>query len=141
MLIVVQRDASGELSIPGEMLINNTHFCWTLENKADAIPEGIYPITIYDSPHLGKPVPLVNDVPGRSYIEIHWGNFPANYKGCIGVGESRDTSTEEIFYTQEAFQRLFPLVEQAIAREGCQLQVISGITNAEAVRDAATGED
>ena len=57
-------------------------------------------------------------------IEIHWGTFARNYEGCIGVGETRDTSTEEIFYTQEAFGKLFPLVQAAVNSEGCQIEIL-----------------
>ena len=32
-------------------------------------------------------MPLIMDIPGRSEIEIHWGNDPANTDGCILVGE------------------------------------------------------
>ena len=28
----------------------------------------------------------VMDVPGRSYIMVHPGNWPENFEGCIGVG-------------------------------------------------------
>jgi hypothetical protein len=31
----------------------------------------------------------VQDVPARSYILVHIGNFPKDTKGCILVGQSR----------------------------------------------------
>ena len=123
MRLTLERGIPGNLSIPGELFLNGDHECFTLENKADAIPAGIYKITLYNSPRLGRVVPLLNDVPGRSMIEMHWGNFPSNYEGCIGLGEQRDTSTEEIFYTQEAFREVFPVIQAAVNSEGCDIQV------------------
>ena len=128
MKMTLQRGTPAEQSIPGELFIGGAHFCFTLENKADAIPSGTYEVTLYDSPRLHKVVPLLENVPGRSMIEMHWGNFPANYEGCIGVGETRDTSTEEIFYTQEAFAKLFPVVQAALHSEGCQIEVLDSPT-------------
>jgi hypothetical protein len=138
MEMIVTRGMPGNLSIPGELTINGEHVCWTMENKADAISAGRFPVTIYDSPHLGKPVPLLNDVPGRSMIEMHWGNEPRNYKGCIGVGETRDTSTEEIFYTQAAFEVVFSLVKIALSTDGCWITVKDAplLATAEQVSDA-----
>lgn len=43
---------------------------------------------MYESPEHGL-VPLLKDVPGRSMIEMHEGNFEHNSKGCILVGKSR----------------------------------------------------
>ena len=125
LTLTLQRGTPGTLSIPGELYVNSEHECFTLENRADAIPAGMYPVTLYFSPHFQRPMPMLQGVPGRSFIEIHYGNFPSNYQGCIGVGEQRDTSTEEIFYTQEAFRELFPVIEAAIkSGSGCQIEVL-----------------
>jgi hypothetical protein len=123
MEMLVSRGQSGNLSIPGELSIDGAHACWTLENKADAIPAGRYKVILYNSPRLGRVVPLLNDVPGRSMIEMHWGNFASNYEGCIGLGETRDTSTEEIFYTREAFDSVFPQIASAVALGDCWITV------------------
>lgn len=126
MKITLQRATPGKLSISGELFVGGAHECYTLENKADAIPAGTYKVTLYPSPRLGRIVPLLNDVPGRSMIEMHWGNFPGNYAGCIGVGMARDTFTEEIYSTQEAFRELFPMIEAAVQTEGCQIEILDG---------------
>jgi Family of unknown function (DUF5675) len=49
------------------------------------IPAGTYKVTEHTSPTLGKCF-LVNDVPGRSAILIHVGNFYTQIRGCILVG-------------------------------------------------------
>jgi hypothetical protein len=126
MQMTLQRGVPGNLSIPGELLIGGAHAYWTLENKVDAIPAGTYEVYLYDSPKFDRPMPLIA-VPGRSYIEIHWGNSAANFEGCVGVGETRDTSTEEIFYTQAAFTELFPIIKAAVLAEGCSIEVLDAL--------------
>jgi len=67
--------------------------CFTLElpwngNKPNisCIPSGTYPITKYESPSKGS-VLLLHEVPNRSYIEIHSGNYTSQILGCILVGD------------------------------------------------------
>ena len=63
------------------------------ENKEDMsrIFTGIYTWKKYYSNHFKTIVLRLNDVPGRSMIEIHYGNFIDTVKkqsdGCILVGE------------------------------------------------------
>jgi len=64
--------------------------CLTLENHLLNIPSGTYKVTLYDSPEWGYKVPILHDVPGREFIEIHKGNWETNSKGCILVGMERD---------------------------------------------------
>lgn len=47
------------------------------------VPPGRYQLTKYRSPAHGFDVPLVNNVPGHSGIEIHIGNYPKDTKGCL----------------------------------------------------------
>lgn len=54
-----------------------------------AIPEGRYPVTLYNSPRFKRTVLLLHGVPGREAIEIHAGNTVGDSKGCILVGKSR----------------------------------------------------
>lgn len=68
--------------------------CFTLElpwrdnvRNVSCIPPGIYPAAIIDSPSNGRCIQLEN-VPGRSYIQIHAGNYTRDIEGCILVGDS-----------------------------------------------------
>jgi hypothetical protein len=126
------------LSLLGELLGDDGHLAWTLENSEKAIPLGRYKITLYDSPHLHAIVPLLEDVPGRSMIEIHWGTFPQNYKGCIGVGESRDLETGEIFNTRLMWTKLMPMIEAAVQTDGCWITVLQSGNDATYVQDVLT---
>lgn len=68
--------------------------CFTLElpwekNQKDisCIPAGIYNATMHNSASKGQVVLLLN-VDGRTYIEIHAGNYTSQILGCILVGDS-----------------------------------------------------
>lgn len=68
--------------------------CFTLElpwreNRANisCIPVGAYSARKYRSPRHGN-VLLLEDVPDRTWIEIHAGNYTRQVRGCILVGES-----------------------------------------------------
>lgn len=67
--------------------------CKTLElpyldnaENISCIPEGIYLCEIYTSPSKGE-VYKLRYVVGRTFIEIHAGNFYTDIRGCILVGE------------------------------------------------------
>ncbi len=51
------------------------------------IPAGNYSITKISSPKFGKNTFAVSNVPGRSHILIHPGNFTSDIEGCILLGE------------------------------------------------------
>ena len=72
----------------------DSYRCFSLElpnkdNRQDisCIPDGIYDYYFRDSPSNGEILELRN-VTGRSYIQIHSGNFTRQIKGCILVGDS-----------------------------------------------------
>ena len=83
--------------------------CVTLENHLLNIPAGTYKVSLYDSPEWGYSVPILHDVPGRSYIEIHCGNFEKNSKGCILVGMEREG--DAIDNSKSAFQSLMTVLK------------------------------
>ena len=68
--------------------------CKTLElawkenqRRISCIPKGEYKVSKYVSPKFGE-VYLLHNVPDRSMIEIHAGNYYTDILGCILVGES-----------------------------------------------------
>ena len=121
--MIVQRSSPIGDALPGEMFIGGQAACYTLENYPDRIPAGRYQVTLYNSPSWRRVMPLLNNVPGRSYIEIHYGTYPTDYRGCIGVGQQQDPSTGEIFGTQAMFNALFPAIEAAVDAEGCWITI------------------
>jgi len=93
----------------------------SLERMAVEIPSGTYKLSWHVSQHLnGATVPMLVDVPNRSYILIHWGNTQTCSDGCILVGSQRDG--DAIDSTQLACKTLFALIG-TIGIENCQIQI------------------
>lgn len=100
------------LSTIGKLSVNGVYECYTLERFFDgmnlpnlsAIPEGEYELVKRHSPHLGYEVLGLCNVPGRSDIEIHVGNIPADIRGCILVGKV--ASNDRLWQSTMAFNQL-----------------------------------
>lgn len=94
MKIRLQR-FGGTKACPGIMHVKSKtqeFDCFSLEpsilRKNPCIPEGTYKLKKYFSTKFCENVLLLEDVPGRSYIEIHVGNFVQDTRGCILPGRS-----------------------------------------------------
>ena len=61
-------------------------FCSTLE-PLNCIPAGTYQVRVSWSPRFQCLLPEIINVPGRTGIRIHAGNYPKDTTGCILVGE------------------------------------------------------
>lgn len=128
----------GRLFILGQAGQTDFH-CYTLEPeqridevKPRAIPAGTYELTLRYSPHHGRIIPHVENVPGFSEIEMHIGNSPIPHpgkdglmkppdtEGCTLVGKTRDT--DFIGQSHAAFDSLFEKLLAAAppAHEGVQ---------------------
>jgi hypothetical protein len=85
----------------GNLIINGKIFCTTLEppdmlneiNKS-SIPEGQYICERVDSPKYGNTFEI-KDVPGRSDVLWHPGNFVFDTMGCVLLGEKISKLREE----------------------------------------------
>ena len=97
----------GDLYIEGEL------FCKTLENPylenrqfVSSIPKGDYIVQRKYSPKFGETFHVV-DVPNRSHILFHWGNFERDTFGCILVGDSHGKISGErvVFNSKKTFVR------------------------------------
>ncbi len=62
-----------------------THICETLENADKLVPALIYRIAVTNSPKFKRPLPVLQQVPGRTGIRFHRGTKPEHSKGCILV--------------------------------------------------------
>lgn len=77
----------------GVFSIDGLPVCVTLEEtwlnnkpQVSCIPAGEYEVTAYSGTKY-KDVWMVQNVPGRSAILMHWGNTERNTAGCILVGK------------------------------------------------------
>ncbi len=81
-------------SITGEFWLDGVLECYYLEPSRltpyypghPCIPAGVYRVVLTMSPHLGYICPEVLNVPGRTAIRWHVGNFPKDVLGCCVVG-------------------------------------------------------
>lgn len=91
-LILIRENPLKDDCTLGVLYRDNKAICCTLElpwrdnqQKISCIPKGLYKLSRYLSPSKGE-VFLLHDVPNRSMIEIHIGNFVDDIQGCILVG-------------------------------------------------------
>lgn len=108
--IKLYRKIFTDRSTIGQMFIDDTYFCDTLENKdrdnnkngifdngeekvygETAIPYGKYEVIVNYSNAFKRELPLLLNVPSFEGIRIHRGNKPEDTKGCILIGEYNET--------------------------------------------------
>lgn len=101
MKLVLKRDTdNGECTL-GRLYAEGEFLCYTLENtwadnepRVSCIPEGTYPLETkkygrYWEKYQPLVIPILRDVPNRSEILIHPGNYAKDTLGCILVGDSK----------------------------------------------------
>lgn len=111
MRLTLKRKYTGPDYTIGDLLIDGTFFCNTIEDVVrelpatcpntpkghncackekvyaeTAIPAGVYKITIEYSPRFKRRLPRLHNVPHFIGILIHSGNTARNSAGCIIVG-------------------------------------------------------
>ena len=109
MEIRVKRIARKDGYTIGQMSLNGSYFCDTLEDTdrglkstmseeeilskkrkgITAIPTGEYDVILTFSPKFKRVLPLLLNVPGYQYIRVHHGNLPSSTDGCLLVGENK----------------------------------------------------
>ena len=81
------------------------------EVRKSCIPDGIYRVTKHTSPKFGKTF-WVKDVPGRSAILIHPGNYYYHTLGCILVGtDQRDLNKDGLIDNVSSKKAMSALLE------------------------------
>lgn len=121
MNLLLQRGRSTEKSTPGQLLINGTFECYTLEDIVrprgmkvygqTAIPAGVYPVVITMSPRFQRLLPALLNVPGFEGIRIHTGNKAEDTDGCILVGDA--PASDWVGQSKVAFDRLYTKLRAA----------------------------
>lgn len=81
-----------------------------LENANCMIPKGCYEIRFADSPKFGMPMPYICDVPRRSGIMFHKGNYAKDSLGCLLVGKVEDCEQSKLCNSTECFERFYELL-------------------------------
>ena len=94
MKVDIYRKMETSVAITGEFWLDGSMQCYCLEPSRftpyypgyPCIQAGIYRVVLSLSPHLGYVCPEVLNVPGRTAIRWHIGNFPKDVLGCCVVG-------------------------------------------------------
>ena len=124
MKLELRRDTYLSNGTTGKLSVDDKEFCYTLEPPNETsitdgpvcIPSGVYPVVIDFSPRFQRQMPRVENVPERSGILVHWGNYVEDTQGCILVGSSRSMiqgSVPEpaVWASRETFERLYREIE------------------------------
>jgi len=132
---VVRRDFTDESTI-GQMYINETFECFTLEDKirdlkADgsgkvygktAIPKGRYEVVVTYSNRFKQMMPLLLGVPFFEGIRIHPGNKSVDTHGCILVGTTK--GKDEVTSSKVAYNKLFDKLVTASKTEKIFIEIV-----------------
>lgn len=105
----------GRLYIDGEFLCNSLEPPWQNNARYTAIPKGIYEVIMNYSPKFKRVLPLLLNVPERSSIRIHKGNYPKDTQGCILPGEN--TKVGMVLSSTKYEERICKLISEAKARK------------------------
>src|SRR5215218_1194074 len=119
MNLRVQRQTLTDKSTIGELSIDGTFECFTLEDRVrpvkikgeTAIPAGTYEVAITFSNRFQRRLPELKEVPNFEGIRIHSGNKAEDTEGCILVGTSKKENFIE--NSRVAFTALFEKIEKA----------------------------
>lgn len=93
-MLVLVRDIRTETTVMGKLFLNGAFICYTLENSAKAIPEGVYSIQNSHSPKFKRELPLIyNDtnVKASRGVRFHRGNSYKDSSACVLCGMGRNT--------------------------------------------------
>lgn len=123
MELTLNRIFLGTVATIGELWVNNSHLCDTLEDRVrpegekvygkTAIPEGTYEMVLSYSPRFKKILPEILNVPNFTGIRIHCGNSSADSSGCILVGTWDGEKEDWVSDSKIAFNKLMSLLEEA----------------------------
>jgi Family of unknown function (DUF5675) len=86
---------------------------WKVPNET-AIPKGRYSVVVDYSPHFGRDLPHILDVPGYTGVRIHPGNSDVDTEGCVLIGQNW-AGADYIGDSRLGFGVLFNRVMAAVA--------------------------
>ena len=102
----------GVLYVAGKLCFTTLELPWMdNEKEKSCIPVNIYRCKRVDSPRFGLTFE-VDDVPNRSQILFHQGNFPTDSKGCILLGTGFMPNEKGIADSEKAMTIFRQIVKQ-----------------------------
>lgn len=133
-MVTIKRNKSTDKQTLGTLKadIDGTTFtCQTLElpwrdnkNNISCIPKGTYDVRWTFSPKFMRYTYQVMNVPNRSGIRIHAGNYYYNYLGCIGLGRTLADLNKDGQTDITSTQATVKAFEALMAKRPFTLQII-----------------
>ena len=130
--MILNRFIFSERSTIGELFFESKFECYTLELSArkqsgvkNCIPHGKYEILMQWSARFGMNTPHLQNVPDRTFIEIHPGNKPEDTEGCILLGQGKDT--DWVSSSRAAYQALIPKIEAKLAQGKFYIDIVGSV--------------
>ena len=127
MEIIVNRIFKASTYTIGELSVDGTYICDTLEDRVrpagekvygeTAIPYGTYTVTLSYSNRFKKTMPEILNVPNFSGIRIHCGNSSKDTEGCLLVGKWDGKTENWISDSKNSYNKLYPLLEEAFSKK------------------------
>lgn len=129
MELTANREWPTAKSTCGTFYIDGKPFGYKLElplgdgKPGSAIPAGRYKVEVYPSLHFGRLMPLVIDPTGeRTEIEIHWGSYPDNTRGCTLLGYTHET--DFVGESKKAFDDFWAIAQGPIEQGECWITYV-----------------
>lgn len=82
-LWVVPDNAEHRSTTTGTISLDGRQICFSLEPTKYMIVGDTYPVKLLWSPRFNRNTPHILNVPGRSEIEMHGGNYAEDSEGCV----------------------------------------------------------
>lgn len=130
--LILNRNTFTNKSTIGDLLMDGVFQCFVLEptcRKQEgvklAIPAGKYELALYDSPKNRRSVPLLKEVPGHSFVEIHIGNAPKDTEDCLLPGRLKEP--DFVGESELAFNKLLPKIEEKLKQGKVYIDIIGGV--------------
>jgi hypothetical protein len=116
--LTINRNKSDDVCLEGEFLVDGAQKWYTLERpwmngsntpKVASILPGTYEVIVDYSPHFGRFMPHIINVPGRTNIRIHPANWVTQLEGCIAIGKTE--GKDYIGMSDAAFDEFIALLD------------------------------
>ena len=142
MELIVKRKVFSEKSTIGELHINGSYFCFTLEDKdrdlyktqpiteiaqkklfgVTAIPYGKYDLALTYSNRFQQYMPQVLNVPAFDGIRIHSGNTDVDTHGCLIVAMQK--GVDSVSDSRTAYNALLKMIKAVEKKEKITIEYV-----------------
>lgn len=135
-----EKNTEGNFYIPDETG-KLKWFCNTLEDKVralpgqwtenckvfaeTAIPYGRYKLLVTWSPHFGRKLTAVLNVPSFTGVRIHNGTTEKNSEGCILVSYHDNDTTHSLVNERNAMNDICDIIDKKQVSEDCWINIVS----------------